>query len=54
MKWYLIIMTNIGSVDCGALGNYYATRQDAKAAVSMALALDFVIGVGIREENDNE
>lgn len=48
MKWYLVVKTDMGTLDLGTFGNYYATKEAAEQDASKARALPFVVSVEVR------
>lgn len=39
MKWYLVITTDVGTLDLGKLGNYYTTQEEAESKAELARGL---------------
>ena len=52
MKWYLVIRTDVGTLDLGTFGNYYATREAAQQDANRVKDLPFVVWVDIKEQGE--
>lgn len=48
MKWYLVVKTDMGTLDLGTFGNYYATQESAEQDAVKARAIPFVLSVEVR------
>ena len=50
MKWYIVITTNIGTIDCGEFGHYYKRKSDAEADAERARKLPDTVKVEVKKK----
>lgn len=48
MKWYLVIKTDVGTLDLGLFGNYYRTKKAAEEDARRALTVNGVVSVEVK------
>lgn len=47
MKWYLVITTDVGTLDLGKIGNFCGTREEAERQAERAHKLPSVARVEV-------